>query len=403
VTTTADGSASTGAERQNGPGAEMLEDIRQGVAALCGGFGDEYWSECEQDHRFPVEFYEAMASGGWIGIAIPEEWGGGGQGIGAAAVVLEEVAASGACMNGASSVHLSIFGMHPVVVHGSDEMRRRFLPAVAEGKLHVAFGVTEPDAGTDTTRITTRAERRGDNYLINGRKVWTSKALEADRILLLTRTTPLDAVSRRTDGMTLFLVDRHAPGVDARAISKMGRNAVASCETTYEDVEVPAADRVGDEGKGFYYLLDGLNAERILVAAEAIGIGRAALRRAVAYANERVVFGRPIGKNQGIAFPLAEAHARLKAAGLMVAEAARLIDAGRPCAEEANLAKYLAAEAGFFAADRAVQTHGGFGYATEYHVERYFREARLPRIAPISQELVLAYVAEHVLGLPRSH
>ena len=239
--------------------------------------------------------------------------------------------------------------------------------------------------------------------MVNGRKVWTSKALEADRILLLTRTASREDCARPTDGMTLFLVDRHAAGVDARPIDKLGRNAVASCETTYDDVVVPVEDRVGEEGHGFRYLLDGLNAERILVAAEALGIGRAALRRAVEYAKERVVFDRPIGQNQGIAFPLAEAHAKLRAAGLMVREAGELIDAGAPCGEEANLAKYLAAEAGFFAADRAVQTFGGFGYAREYHVERYFREARLPRIAPISQELVLAYVAQHVLGLPRSH
>jgi acyl-CoA dehydrogenase len=382
---------------------EDLELVREAVRGLCVRFDDDYWAGCEADHRFPWEFYEAMAKGGWIGIAIPEQYGGGGQGIRHAAAVLEEVAASGACMNGASAVHISIFGMHPVVVHGTEEMKQRFLPAVAEGKLHVAFGVTEPDAGTDTTRITTRAVRDGDEYVITGRKVWTSKALEADRILLLTRTTPLADVAKPTDGMTLFLVDRHAPGVDARPIPKMGRNAVASCETTYDGVRVPAADRVGDEGRGFHYLLAGLNAERILIAAEALGMGRAALRRAVAYANERVVFGRPIGKNQGIAFPLAEAHAKLRAADLMVKEAGRRLDAGLPCGEEANIAKYLAAEAGFFAADRAVQTHGGFGYATEYHVERYFREARLPRIAPISQELILAYVAEHVLGLPRSH
>jgi acyl-CoA dehydrogenase len=344
-----------------------------------------------------------MAAGGWNGIAIPERYGGGGQGIREAATVLGEVAASGACMNGASALHLSVFGMHPVVVHGSEEMKQKYLPDVAAGTLHVAFGVTEPDAGTDTTHITTRAVRDGDHYVINGRKVWTSKALEADRILLLTRTTPLDECEKPTQGMTLFLVDRHANGVDARAIPKMGRNAVASCETTYDDVFVPLDDRVGEEGRGFQYLLDGLNAERILIAAEAVGIGHASLRRAVAYAKERVVFGRPIGKNQGIAFPLAEAHAKLRAADLMIREAANLIDAGKPCGEEANIAKYLAAEAGFFAADRAVQTHGGFGYATEYHVERYFREARLQRIAPISQELILAYVAQHVLGLPRSH
>ena len=383
--------------------SEDLGAIREAVAAVCRRFDDDYWARADQEHRFPSEFYRAMADGGWIGIAIPERYGGGGQGIAAAAAVLEEVAASGACMNGASAIHLSIFGMHPVVVHGSEAMKQRYLPPVADGSLHVAFGVTEPTAGTDTTRITTRAVADGDSYVVNGRKVWTSKALEADRILLLTRTTPLKDCERPVDGMTLFLVDRHAPGVEAVAIPKMGRNAVASCETTYEDVVVPVGDRVGDEGRGFRYLLDGLNAERILVAAEAIGIGRAALRRAVEYAKDRVVFDRPIGKNQGISFPLAEAHARLRAAGLMVAEAARRIDAGEPCGEEANLAKYLAAEAGFFAADRAVQTHGGFGYATEYHVERYFREARLPRIAPISQELVLSYVAEHVLGLPRSH
>jgi len=380
-----------------------IELIRETVAALCSRFDDDYWSACDSEHRFPWDFYHEMAAGGWIGIAIPEQYGGGGRGIVEAAAVLEEVAASGACMNGASALHMSIFGMQPVILYGSDEMQQRFLPGVADGSVHVAFGITEPDAGTDTTKITTRAVRDGDVYRITGRKVWTSKALEADRILLLTRTTPLDQCTKPTQGMTLFLVDRHASGVGVVPIPKLGRNAVASCETTYDDVVVPVADRVGEEGHGFRYLLDGLNAERVLIAGEALGIGRAALRRAVAYANERVVFGRPIGQNQGIAFPLAEAHAKLRAAGLMVREAAQRIDAGLPCGEEANLAKYLAAEAGFFAADRAVQTHGGFGYATEYHVERYFREARLPRIAPISQELILSYISEHVLGLPRSY
>ncbi|MFM2077972.1 MAG: hypothetical protein RJA49_1862 [Actinomycetota bacterium] len=386
------------------PGNEDdLELIRTHIADLCRAFDDDYWAACDREHRFPWDFYRAMASGGWIGIAIPERFGGGGRGILEAAAVLQTVAASGAAMNGASAVHMSIFGMQPVIRHGDEAMQARFLPAVADGSLHVAFGVTEPDAGTDTTRITTRAERHGDTYVINGRKVWTSKALEADRILLLTRTTPLAECRRPTDGMTLFLVDKHAPGVGVAPIAKMGRNAVASCETTYDDVQVPAIDRVGDEGSGFRYLLDGLNAERVLIAAEAIGIGHAALRTAVRYAKERVVFGRPIGQNQGIAFPLAEAHAKLRAADLMVQEAARLVDAGAPCGEEANLAKYLAADAGYFAADRAVQTLGGFGYASEYHVERYFREARLMRIAPISQELVLSYVSEHVLGLPRSY
>jgi acyl-CoA dehydrogenase len=377
--------------------------IREAVAAVCRKFDDDYWSHCEIEHRFPDEFYAAMAEGGWIGIAIPEEYGGGGQGIRHAAAILEEVAASGACMNGASAIHLSIFGMHPVVMHGTEEMKRRFLPSVADGSLHVAFGVTEPDAGTDTTKISTRAVLDGDHYVVNGRKVWTTKALQADRILLLTRTTPLAECAKPTQGMTLFLVDRHAPGVEATAIPKMGRNAVASCETVYDDVLVPIEDRVGEEGRGFQYLLGGLNAERILIASEALGIGLAAMRRAVNYANERVVFGRPIGKNQGIAFPLAEGYAKLRAAQLMIREAGMRIDAGLPCGEEANMAKYLAAEAGFFMADRAVQTHGGYGYATEYHVERYFREARLPRIAPISQELILSYIAEHVLGLPRSY
>ena len=380
-----------------------LQLIREHVARLCSNYDDTYWAACDSEHRFPWDFYRDMAAGGWVGIAIPEQYGGGGRGIVEAAAVLEEVAASGAAMNGASALHMSIFGMQPVIRHGSEQMRQRFLPAVADGSLHVAFGVTEPDAGTDTSRITTRAVRDGDHYLITGRKVWTSKALEADRILLLTRTTPLEQCRKPTDGMTLFLVDKHSPGVGVAPIPKMGRNAVASCETTYDQVVVPVADRVGEEGEGFRYLLDGLNAERVLIAAEAVGIGRVALDRAVAYAKQRVVFGRPIGQNQGIAFPLAEAHARLRAANLMVQEAARLVDAGVPCGEEANLAKYLAAEAGFFAADRAVQTLGGFGYATEYHVERYFREARLMRIAPISQELIMSYIAEHVLGLPRSY
>ena len=383
--------------------SDDLALIRDAVAALCSRYDDSYWAACDSEHRFPWDFYRDMAAAGWIGIAIPAEFGGGGRGILEAAAVLEEVAASGAAMNGASAIHMSIFGMQPVIRHGSDELRARVLPAVAVGTLHVAFGVTEPDAGTDTSRITTRAELHGDHYVVNGRKVWTSKALEADRILLLTRTTPIERCRKPTDGMTLLLVDKHSPGVGVVPIPKMGRNAVASCETTYDDVMVPVADRVGEEGQGFRYLIDGLNAERVLIAAEAIGIGRVALARAVAYAKERVVFGRPIGQNQGIAFPLAEAHAKLHAAHLVVQEAARLVDAGVPCGEQANLAKYLAAEAGFFAADRAVQTLGGFGYASEYHVERYFREARLMRIAPISQELVLSYVAEHVLGLPRSY
>jgi acyl-CoA dehydrogenase len=306
-------------------------------------------------------------------------------------------------MNGASAVHLSIFGMHPVVLHGSDELRRRILPRVASGELHVAFGITEPDAGVDTTSISTRAVRDGDGYVVRGRKVWTSKALESDKVLLLTRTTPKEQCAKPAQGMTLFVADLHDPAVTINPIAKLGRNAVTSCEVIYDDLRVAEADRVGEEGKGFHYLLDGLNAERVLIAAEALGVGRAALRRAVAYAKERAVFGRPIGQNQGIAFPLADAHARLRAAELVIREASWRLDARLPAGEQANTAKYLAADAAFAAADRAVQTHGGFGYASEYHVERYFREARLQRLAPLPQEMVLNYLAEHVLGLPRSY
>ncbi|MGQ0623856.1 MAG: acyl-CoA dehydrogenase family protein [Sporichthyaceae bacterium] len=381
--------------------------IRRAVREVCAQFDDDYWMRHDLDHEFPWQFYAEMAKGGWIGIAIPAAYGGGGQGITEAAIVLEEVAASGACMNGASSIHLSIFGMHPVVLHGSEELKSRVLPAVAAGELHVAFGVTEPDAGLDTTAISTRAvpgsDADGDHYRVHGRKVWTSKALESDKVLLLTRTTPRAQCAKPTDGMTLLVANLKDPAVHIRAIPKLGRNAVASCEVAYDGLRVDAADRVGEAGKGFRYLLDGLNAERVLVAAEALGTGRAALRRAVAYAGERVVFGRPIGKNQGISFPLADAHARLRAAELAIREAAWRCDRRMPAGEQANIAKYLAAEAAFQAADAAVQTHGGFGYASEYHVERYFREARLQRLAPVPQEMVLNYLAEHVLGLPKSY
>ncbi|MGE0221452.1 acyl-CoA dehydrogenase family protein [Mycolicibacterium sp.] len=382
---------------------KLHDEIREAVRDLCSKFPDEYWREHDSSHEFPTEFYEALADGGWVGIAIPSAFGGGGQGITEASIVLEEVAASGAAMNGASAIHLSIFGMNPIVKHGSEELKRRYLPSVADGSLHVAFGVTEANSGTDTTSITTRAVRDGDHYVVRGAKVWTSKATVSDKVLLLVRTTPLAECKRRTDGMTLLFADLKDPAVTIRPISKLGRNAVVSCETIYEDLIVPVDHRVGDEGRGFTYLLDGLNPERILIAAEALGIGRVALSRAVQYANERVVFGRPIGTNQGIAFPLAEAHARLRAAELVVREASWRYDNGLSCGENANLAKYLASDAAFFAADRAIQTHGGFGYATEYDVERYWKESRLMKIAPVSQEMILNYVSEHVLGLPRSY
>ena len=377
--------------------------IRDAIGKICADFPDEYWSKCDNGHLFPWDFYNALAEAGWIGIAIPEQYGGSGRGITEASIVLEEVAASGAAMNGASSIHLSIFGMHPVVKYGSEDMKQKYLPRVAAGDLHVAFGVTEPDAGTDTSSIKTTARLDGDQYLVKGRKVWTTKALDSERVLLLVRTESREAVAKRTDGMTLLLAELQRPEVTISPIDKVGRNAVASCEVVYDDLPVHQTDRVGEEGKGFRYLLDGLNAERILVAAEALGIGRAAMRRAVGYANERKVFGRPIGQNQGVSFPLGEAQMRLDAAELMIRKASWLIDHGEPCGAEANMAKWLAADAAFQAADQAVQTHGGFGYAREFHVERYWREARLMRIAPISQEMILNYVTEHVLELPRSY
>ncbi len=382
---------------------EDHEAIREGVRRVCQDFDDTYWQEHDAQHEFPWEFYNAMAAGGWVGIAIPETYGGGGQGITAASVLLEEVAASGAGMNGASSLHLSIFGMNPVVKHGTPEMQKKYLPKVADGSLHVAFGVTEPDAGTDTTSITTRAVRDGDQYIVRGRKVWTTKAPYCQKVLLLVRTTPLEECERRTHGMTLLLADLQRPEVEITPIPKVGRNAVVSCEVVYDDLPVAVSDRVGEEGKGFHYLLDGLNPERILVASEALGLGRVSLEKAVAYAKERVVFGRPIGKNQGIAFPLAAAYARLQAAELAIRQASWRYDKGMSCGEEANIAKWLAADAAYTAADQAVQTLGGFGYATEYNVERYWREARLMRIAPISQEMIMNYVSRHSLGLPRSY
>ncbi|MCW2689324.1 MAG: acyl-CoA dehydrogenase, partial [Mycobacterium sp.] len=385
---------------------ELSEDqqtIRAAVAELAGKFDDHYWLTKDQRHEFPTEFYDAFAEGGWLGITTPEDYGGHGFGITEASILLEEVAASGGGMNAASSMHLSIFGMHPVIVHGSEELKARTLPRIVTGDLHVCFGVTEPGAGLDTTKITTFARREGDHYIVSGRKVWISKALESEKVLLLTRTTKFEDVARKTDGLTLFLTDLDRSKIDIRPIPKMGRNAVSSNELFIDGLEVPVEDRVGEEGQGFRYILDGLNPERCRVAAEALGIGRAALRAAVRYGNEREVFGRPIGMNQGLQFPRADSLARLDAAELILRKATWLYDNGKPCAREANTAKDLCADAGFDAADRALQTHGGMGYSEEYHVARYFREARLTRIAPISQEMVLNYLGEHVLGLPRSY
>ena len=382
---------------------EDQETIRKAVAGLLRDFDDHYWMEKDRDHEFPAEFYAAIAGGGWLGLTIPEEYGGHGLGITEATLLLEEVARSGGGMNAASSIHMSIFGMQPVVVHGSEELKRRTLPRIAAGDLHVCFGVTEPGAGLDTASITTFARRDGDHYIVNGRKVWISKAMESEKILLLTRTTKAGDVAKKTDGMTLFLTDLDRSRIDIRPIPKMGRNAVTSNELFIDDLRIPVEDRVGEEGQGFRYLLDGLNPERMLIAAEALGIGRVALEKAVKYGNERVVFGRPITMNQAVQFPLADSLTRLDAAELVLRKATWLYDNGKPCGREANTAKYLCAEAGFTAADRALQTHGGMGYSEEYPIARYFREARLMKIAPISQEMILNYLGSHTLGMPRSY
>ncbi|TCP51862.1 acyl-CoA dehydrogenase [Tamaricihabitans halophyticus] len=385
---------------------ELTDDqrtIQRAVAELAANYHDDYWSTCDAECRFPWDFYQTFADAGWLGIAIPERYGGGGFGLTEAAIMMEEIAASGAAMNGCSAMHLTIFGINVLVKHGSERLREAILPGVVDGSLHVCFAVTEPDAGTDTTRISTFARRDGDSYVLNGRKIWITKAGDAQKMVLLARTTPRDEVDKPTDGMSVFCVDIDPDHVDIKPIPKMGRNAVASNEVVFDDFRVPAQTRIGEEGRGFSYLLDGLNPERVLLAHEALGIGRAALRRATEYANQREVFGRPIGQNQGLAFPLAEARARLDAARLMARNAAWRYDRELSCGAEANMAKFLCADAGFQAADAAVQTHGGMGYAREYHVERYFREARLMRLAPISQEMVLNYLAQHVLGLPRSY
>ena len=377
--------------------------IRDAVASLCTRFDDDYWLERDRSGEFPEDFYRAFADGGWLGIAMPEEYGGSGLGITEASIMMQAVAESGAGFSGASAIHLNIFGLNPVVVFGTDEQKRRMLPPLIRGEEKACFGVTEPDAGLDTTNLTTRAERHGDGYIINGRKMWTSTAQEADKILLLARTQPRDANRKRAEGLSLFYTEFNRDYIEARVIDKMGRKAVDSNAVFIDNLPVPAADLIGEEGKGFYYLLHGLNPERVMVAAEAVGLGRAALRKAVQYANERVVFDRPIGQNQGIQHPLAKSWAELEAANLMAFRAAALYDSGEECGAEANAAKYLAGEAGFTACERAIMTHGGMGYAKEFHVERYLREVMIARIAPVSRELILSYIAEKVLGLPRSY
>ena len=382
---------------------EQQAEIRDHITRLCAGFDDAYWLRKEREARFPEEFYQAMAAGGWLGIAMPTAYGGGGLGIAEAATMMQAVAESGACMSGASAIHMNIFGLNPVVVFGTEEQRRRMLPPLIAGKDKSCFAVTEPNVGLNTTALKTRAEKRGDRYIVYGQKIWTSTAQVANKVLLLVRTTPADQVRKKTDGLSLFYTDLDRSRVEVRLIEKMGRHAVDSNMLFIDGLEVPEEDRIGPEGSGFRTILHGMNPERILIAAEAVGIGRAALRRASHYAKERIVFDRPIGMNQAIQHPLAKSWAELEAADLLTRKAAWLYDTGQECGAEANAAKYLAAEAGYHAAETAVMTHGGMGYAQEYHVERYLRESLIPRIAPISRELVLSFIAERVLGLPKSY
>src|SRR5688572_1069661 len=377
--------------------------IREAIAKLCTRFPDEYWLERDREGGFPADFHQALARDGWLGIAMPEDYGGSGLGISEAAVMMQAIAESGAGFSGASAVHMNIFGLNPVVVFGTDEQKRRFLPPLIAGKEKSCFAVTEPNVGLDTTRLKTKAVREGNRYRVDGRKIWISTAQVADKVLLLARTTPLEEVKRPTEGLSLFYTTLDRTYVDVREIDKMGRKAVDSNELFIDGLPVPLEDRIGEEGKGFQYILHGMNPERILIAAEAVGIGRVALERASRYAKDRVVFGRPIGQNQAIQHPLAKAWMNLEAANLMVFKAAALYDQDQPCGIEANAAKYLAGEAGFEACEAAVLTHGGMGYAKEFHVERFLREVLITRIAPVSRELILSHVAEKALSLPKSY
>jgi len=377
--------------------------IREEILRRCAAFDDGYWLRQDREAAFPHEFHAAMAEGGWLGIAMPTEYGGGGLGIAEAAFMMQAVAESGACMSGASAIHMNIFGLNPVVVFGSEDQKARMLPPLIAGSDKACFAVTEPNAGLNTTELTTRAERHGDHYRVFGQKIWISTAQVANKMLLLARTTPLEQVRRKTEGLTLFYTDLDRARVEVRLIEKMGRHAVDSNMLFIDGLRIPVEDRIGEEGAGFRAILHGMNPERILIAAEAVGIGRAALAKAAEYAKQRVVFARPIGQNQGIQHPLARAWAQLEAADLMMLKAATLYDRGEECGAEANAAKYLAGEAAFTAAETAVMTHGGMGYAQEYHVERYLRESLIPRIAPVSREMILSYIAERVLGLPKSY
>ncbi|HLK24522.1 MAG TPA: acyl-CoA dehydrogenase family protein [Caulobacteraceae bacterium] len=383
--------------------SDEQEQIREGVAKVMGAYKDDYWLKTDETGVFPEDFVRDMADGGWLGVAMPESVGGAGLGLTEAAIVMQTVAQSGAGFSGASAIHLNIFGPMPLVKFGTDDQRTKLLPRIISGEDKMCFAVTEPNSGLDTSSLETKAERTNDGYRINGRKIWTTGAQRANKILIIARTTPKAEVAKPTQGLSLFYTDLDREHIDAKPIPKMGRRAV-ECNTLFIDnLPVPAEDLVGEEGRGFEYLLHGLNPERVLFAVEAVGLGRAALARAATYASERVVFGRPIGQNQGVQHPLARSWAELEAANLMAMKAAALYDGGKDCGAEANAAKYLGAEAGFRACENAVLAHGGMGYAKEFYVERYFREAMIARIAPVSREMILNFIAERVLRLPKSY
>jgi len=382
---------------------EQQRTIQAAIEKICADFPLDYWASRDESGEFPEEFVQALAGDGWLGIAMPQEYGGAGLGISDACTMLETIAMSGAGMSGCSAIHINIFGPHPIVVHGTPEQKQRWLVPMIEGKEKCCFGVTEPDAGLNTSAIKVRAERDGNNYKIYGTKMWTSTAREADKVLLLARTTPREEVERAFDGISLFYTDLDRNYVEIREIPKMGRKAVDTNFVFYDGLPVSKEDLIGEQGRGFYYLLDGINPERCLIAAEAVGIGQFALACAGDYARERVVFDRPIGQNQGIQHPLAESWAKLEAARLLTYKAAWLYDQGQNCGAQANAAKYLCAEVGFEACERAMLTHGGMGYAKEYHVERMLREVMIARLAPVGQQLALSYIAERQLGLPKSY
>ena len=380
---------------------EQLQ-IQDAIEKLCKPFDADYWLKKDEVGDFPFDFHQALADAGWLGIAMPTEYGGSGLGITEAALMMRTISESGAGLSGASAVHMNIFGLHPVVVFGTDEQKKRWLPPLIAGKDRACFGVTEPNAGLNTLKLSTKAVKQGDHYVVCGQKIWISTAQVANKILLLARTTPVEE-AKGTEGLSLFYTDLDRSCIDVREIEKMGRKCVDSNEVFIDKLKIPAHDLIGEEGKGFSYILHGLNPERILIAAEAIGLGQVALARGALYAKERIVFDRPIGQNQGIQHPLAKSWMELEAANLMVFKAASLYDEKLSCAAEANAAKYLAAEACFHACENAILTHGGMGYAKEYHVERYLRESWIPRLAPVSPQLILCFIAEKVLGLPKSY